>query len=85
MSLRAFRWIAAGMLILACTAPAAAQVTGSIAGTVRDASGAVLPGATVTVKGPSLQRESVDGDGDVGRHLPDPAACRRVRTRSPSS
>src|SRR5579884_2211895 len=38
--------------------PAAAQVTGSIAGTVRDTSGAVLPGATVTVKGPALQRES---------------------------
>ena len=36
-----------------------AQVTGSIAGTVRDASGAVLPGATVTVKGAALQRESV--------------------------
>src|SRR5438445_11205339 len=36
-----------------------AQVTGSIAGTIRDASGAVLPGATVTVKGAALQRESV--------------------------
>ena len=38
---------------------ASAQVTGSIAGTVRDASGAVLPGATVTVRGPALQRPSV--------------------------
>ncbi|HEX3703688.1 MAG TPA: TonB-dependent receptor [Vicinamibacterales bacterium] len=36
----------------------AAQVTGSVAGVVRDSSGAVLPGATVTLKGPSLQRES---------------------------
>ena len=33
---------------------ASAQVTGSIAGTVRDASGAVLPGAIVTVRGPAL-------------------------------
>src|SRR5262245_56574015 len=38
---------------------ASAQVTGSIAGTVRDSSGAVLPGATVTVKGPALQRASM--------------------------
>src|SRR5437660_503810 len=36
-----------------------AQVTGSIAGTVRDASGAVLPRATVTVRGAALQRQSV--------------------------
>jgi outer membrane receptor protein involved in Fe transport len=46
-------------LALACAAPAAAQVTGSIAGTVKDASGAVLPGATVTVTGPALQRDKV--------------------------
>ena len=37
---------------------AAAQVTGSIAGIVRDSTGAVLPGATITVKGPALRRES---------------------------
>lgn len=40
-------------------AAAGAQITGSIAGTVRDSSGAVLPGVVVTVKGPALQRESV--------------------------
>jgi outer membrane receptor protein involved in Fe transport len=45
-------------LILACASPAAAQVTGTIAGTIKDASGAVLPGVTVTVAGPALQRAS---------------------------
>jgi len=45
------------VLALAAAVPAAAQVTGSIAGTVRDSSGAVLPGVTVTVTGPALQRE----------------------------
>jgi outer membrane receptor protein involved in Fe transport len=49
------------LLITGLASPAAAQVTGSIAGTVRDASGAVLPGVTVTVAGPSLQRESESG------------------------
>jgi outer membrane receptor protein involved in Fe transport len=53
--------------LFAIAAPAAAQVTGSVAGTIRDASGAVLPGVMVTVKGRSLQRESVSvltaGDG----------------------
>ena len=47
------------LLLSISTLPALAQVTGSIAGTVRDSSGAVLPGATVTVRGPSLQRENV--------------------------
>jgi hypothetical protein len=37
---------------------AAAQITGSIGGTIHDTSGAVLPGATVTVRGPALQKES---------------------------
>src|SRR5215218_7780364 len=35
------------------------QITGSIAGTIHDESGAVLPGVMVTLTGPSLQRESV--------------------------
>ena len=47
------------ILLFISAAPTLAQVTGSIAGTVRDSSGGVLPGATVTVRGPSLQRESV--------------------------
>jgi hypothetical protein len=47
------------VLLLLSPAVAAAQVTGSISGVVRDSSGAVLPGVTVTVKGPALQRESL--------------------------
>lgn len=58
MILRLHRSALALVAIAFIAAPARAQVTGSIAGTIRDASGAVLPGVTVTVKGPSLQRES---------------------------
>jgi outer membrane receptor protein involved in Fe transport len=47
------------LLVLLVPCLAAAQVTGSVAGVVRDASGAVLPGVTVTIKGPSLQRDSL--------------------------
>src|SRR5688572_25602352 len=48
---------------------AAAQVTGSIAGTIRDASGAVVPGATVSVRGAALQRESASTTtGDDGTY-----------------
>jgi len=47
--------------LAAIVAPAAAfgQITGSIAGTIKDASGSVIPGVTVTVSGPALQREKV--------------------------
>src|SRR5437762_12889931 len=51
--------LSVGIVAFLFCAPASAQVTGSIAGTIRDQTGGVLPGATVTVKGPSLQRESV--------------------------
>ena len=44
---------------LAAAIPALAQVTGTVAGTIRDASGAVLPGVTVTISGPTLQRQNV--------------------------
>jgi outer membrane receptor protein involved in Fe transport len=56
-ALSSFRWIAPLVCLLATAVPSGAQVTGSIAGTVKDASGAVLPGATITVTGPALQRE----------------------------
>src|SRR5207245_4269500 len=50
-------WAAFAMLALGAR-EAAAQITGSIGGTIHDASGAVLPGATVTVRGPNLQKEA---------------------------
>ena len=46
-----------GMLVVDRVAEA--QVTGSIYGVVKDASGGVLPGAAVTAMSPALQRESV--------------------------
>ena len=39
--------------------PAWAQITGTLAGTVRDQTGALLPGATVSVRGPALQRHDM--------------------------
>jgi hypothetical protein len=53
------RGLAVALFALLVGAPASAQVTGSIVGTVRDSSAAALPGATVTVRGPALQRDSV--------------------------
>ncbi len=49
----------AWMSVLGFAPSAHAQITGWVAGTVRDSTGAVLPGATVTLRGLSLQRESV--------------------------
>jgi Carboxypeptidase regulatory-like domain/TonB dependent receptor/TonB-dependent Receptor Plug Domain len=52
---------------LAIPALALAQTTGGITGTIRDASGGVLSGVTVTVTGRSLQRQNLstvtDADG----------------------
>jgi outer membrane receptor protein involved in Fe transport len=60
MLLRATRHVIFLAVVILCSTSAAfAQVTGSIAGVVRDTSGAVLPGATVTVRGAALRRESV--------------------------
>src|SRR5438067_1777763 len=41
--------------VLASAAPALAQTTGRLVGTIVDAQGAVLPGVTVTVTSPQLQ------------------------------
>jgi hypothetical protein len=52
-------WAVFAMLALGAR-ETAAQITGSIGGTIHDASGAVLPGATVTVRGPNLQKEAAN-------------------------
>jgi len=46
------------LAILVIPGVLAAQTTGSVAGTIRDTSGAVLPGVTVTVTSAALQREN---------------------------
>lgn len=47
------------LLCFSVAAPAAGQITGTIRGTVTDAQGAVLPGATVTATSPNLHRSDV--------------------------
>src|SRR5687768_103334 len=47
--------VAVGVLIVAAAGPALAQrTTGTIVGTVTDESGAILPGVTVTLRGPTV-------------------------------
>ena len=62
-------FVAIGMLVSSAAA-AVGQMKGQLAGTVRDATGAALPGATVVVTGPHLTgiRRSVTTD-DRGRYL----------------
>jgi hypothetical protein len=58
-------WLLSAALLLAASA-ASAQTTGRIVGTVKDAQGAVLPGATVTVTSSALQgaqAQVTDPDG----------------------
>ena len=50
--------VSACLAALAIPAAVAAQTTGSVAGIIRDSSGAVLPGVTVTVTSRALQREN---------------------------
>ena len=58
-------WLLAAALLLSASA-ASAQTTGRIIGSLKDAQGAVLPGATVTVSSPALQgaqTQVTDQDG----------------------
>ena len=72
MSLRVLAMVSACLAMLAAPAVLAAQTTGSVAGTIRDSSGAVLPGVTVTVTGRALQRENASGvtGTDGGYRIP---------------
>ncbi len=49
-----FRWLVLGILLFLPIAAIGQLVTGSIDGTVRDASGGVLPGATLTLDSAAL-------------------------------
>ncbi len=51
--------VVAAIVGLVLSASVSAQIAGGIVGVARDASGAVLPGVTITVTGPALQRERV--------------------------
>ena len=69
-------WVAVAALSLAVSGLAHAQgnTTGSLTGTLTDASGGVLPGATVTLSGPNIQgtrTDTTDAQGTYNfRNLP---------------
>jgi hypothetical protein len=66
-----FRHVGVGCLLLlalvAGSAPVTAQeINGTIAGTVRDESGSVMPGVTVTVRNPATGLERVQQSDSTG-------------------
>ena len=58
----------AALVMLVTTAATAQQQTGEIFGRVTDTSGAVLPGATVTIAGPALIQPRVTITSEVGTY-----------------
>ena len=68
LSLRSF--ICAGLLAAGVDA-ASAQSEGRLTGVVRDATGSVLPGVTVTVGGPALTAPRTVVTDDRGRYVLD--------------
>ncbi len=63
-----FLMVAVLALSLLLTPAVQAQVSGSISGAVRDPNGAALAGVSATVRGPSLQRDSLSALSDAGGH-----------------
>ena len=71
--------------LLLAAAAAAQTTTSTIEGTVTDASGAVIPGAEVTVRGETLGRRAPRHHRRARRLSPDGAAGRDLHgRRSPS-
>src|SRR5688572_6726791 len=68
MTLRKTLLASALMLVLGTTAAVAQQQTGEIYGRATDTSGAVLPGATVTVAGPALIQPRVAVTSEAGTY-----------------
>ncbi len=68
MTLRKTLLASALMLVLGTTAAVAQQQTGEIYGRATDNSGAVLPGATVTVAGPALIQPRVAVTSETGTY-----------------
>jgi outer membrane receptor protein involved in Fe transport len=74
--LRKLQMLAAVWMIVACATGALAQgtTTGGLAGTINDSTGRVVPGATVTLSGPSLQGTRTATTDEIGsyrfRNLP---------------
>src|SRR6185436_14122169 len=50
----ALRGLLAAVVVAAAAALPAQEITGSVSGTIKDESGAVLPGTTITVRGGRL-------------------------------
>ncbi len=67
---RTLRLLAAGVLIFVFQLVTLAQISGSIAGTVADANGAVVPSATVVVSGESGQQFTVSTNSSGGYRVP---------------
>ena len=78
---RAWFGVCATFLALSLPSAAGAQVLGTVAGNVKDASGAVLPGVTVEVVQPGADREGPDGRHRRQRASTGSSTCRRASTR----
>ena len=79
------RWIlglaAAALLIFFPSATGAQTGTGSIAGTARDATGAVLPGVTVEASSPALIEKVRFGGRRIRAGNTRSSSCRPASTR----
>src|SRR3989442_15541678 len=74
MSTRACIFVAALVVALAPASLVAQSFTGTIAGTVNDPSGAVVPGVTVTMTQLDTGRQAVVTTTNEGRYVSEPLA-----------